>query len=506
MKDHIVVGTVRAQKGNKYVVVTRDGNAVEVVFDDGQLPLLGGDIVGVFRAGPTGELRLGLKDNLIDAMMSTSTTFMVAGARPDLTARLLAKLLSRQKSAVLSPGSGMTIKRQPHSSDPDLQWALSQFSSEADRLQVALNLIDVKRISGSIWQTSTLRDMSLPADIEGSRRSMHELTRVLRSGFHPEVSRMIENVSGNRDISVNFVMPYSPFVGALGFARHAAAMNSGYFPTVDLSISDTRRLSAVRMIGLAMAHRALGAGDAGTANVEQSSRTRHIANSFADALVAISYISDGGDPAVISAYADLKEASLCFGFDQGRRSLGDGILEDATHRSVRAVLAEFESQRMKPGMDGKEMVARAVRVARRHASPASSFESGHPGVSSDEMVSAVEAANRVAFDLRSASHADVELFAEVYAADVRELVAEHAADDRSASRMITFGANHVPFRMDRVFNRETHDLGNRFDPEAIKVELGGSKDMTEALYDRIRSRRGVAGATDRLQYAEPMVR
>lgn len=506
MRDHIVIGTVRAKKGDKYVVVTREGAPVEVSFNDGRLPLIGGDIVGVFKPGPTGDLHLALKDNLVDAMMSTSTTFMVSGARPDLTARLLAKMLSKQKSAVLAPGSGMTIKRRPHSDDADLQWALSKFSPEADRLQVALNVIDVRKMSSSIWQTSTLRDMSLPADIEGSRRSMHELTRVLRSGFHPEVSRMIEYVSGNQDISVNFVMPYSPFVGALGFARTIGAMNSGYFPTVEFSISDARRLSSARMVGLAMAHKALGAGQASAANIDQSARTRHLASSFSDAMTAIAYLTEGGNPETIETYADLRESSLCFGFDQGTGRLSDGVLEDATHRSIRAVLNDFRAGKLPATMDARQITERAVRIARRNALPAASFEPDHIGVTPEEMVMAVDAANRVAFDLRRASVADVEAFGEVYAAEVRQLAEEHANDDRSASRMITFGANHAPLRMDDIFNRETRDLSNRFDPEAIRVELGGSKEVTTALYDRIRVRRGEHANTDRLQYAEPLMR
>jgi hypothetical protein len=506
MRDHIVIGTVRAKKGDKYVVVTREGTPVEVSFDDGRLPLIGGDIVGVFKPGPTGDLRLALKENLVDAMMSTSTTFMIAGARPDLTARLLAKMLSKQKTAVLSPGSGMTIKRRPHSDDADLQWAISKLSPEADRLQVALNVIDVRKMAASVWQTSTLRDMSLPADIEGSRRSMHELTRVLRSGFHPEVSRMIEHVSGNQDISVNFVMPYSPFSGALGFARNTASMNAGYFPTVEFSISDARRLSSARMVAMAMAHKALGAGQSGSANVEQSPRTRHIASSFADALTAITYLTDGGNPETIEAYADLREASLCFGFDAGLGRLREGVLEDATHRSIRSVLSDFNCGKISSTMNAQQMAERAVRVARRNASSAASFEPDHIGVSNDEMVKSVDAANRVAFDLRRASFADVEAFGEVYASEVRDLVAEHAHDDRSASRMITFGANHAPLKMGDLFNRETRELANRFDPEAIRVELGGTKEVTNAMYDRIRARRGEQAEHDRLQYAEPLMR
>jgi hypothetical protein len=208
----------------------------------------------------------------------------------------------------------------------------------------------------------------------------------------------------------------------------------------------------------------------------------------------------------LKTYADLRESSLCFGFDQGTGRLSDGILEDATHRSIRAALNEFKAGKLPATMDARQITERAVRIARRNAMPAASFEPDHIGVTSNEMDKAVEAANRVAFDLRRASVADVEAFGEVYAAEVRQLAEEHANDDRSASRLITFGANHTPLRMDDIFNRETRDLSNRFDPEAIRVELGGSREVTNALYDRIRVRRGEHAHTDRLQYAEPLMR
>lgn len=506
MKDHIVVGTVRARKGDNYVVVTKDGSTVEANFAGGRQPLIGGDIIGVFQAGPTGALHLSLKDTLTDAMLSTSTTFMVAGARPDITARMLAKMLSRQKSAVLAPGAGMAIQRKPHSSDPDLQWALNILSPEADRLQVALNVIDVKSLTSNVWQSASIRDMALPADIEGNRRSMFELTSILRSGFHPECSRMMENVSGNRDISINFVMPYSPFLGSLGFARNVGAMNSNYFPTVDWTVSDARRLSSARMIGLAMAHKALSVSNDGQADVEQSSRSRHIANSFADALAALTFLRDGGDPKVIGEFADLREASLCFGYDAGQEQVTTSVLEDATHRSIKSVLKDYAAGKVSTDVDPARLVAMAARTARKNAIASSSFEAGYAGVSMDEMDGAVEAANRVAFDLRHATHQEVGAFGAIYASDLKHLVNEHGDNDRSASRMITFGGNHIPHRMNEIFAAETRELSDRFDPEAVEVELTGSKTMANTLLDRIRLKRTEQADINRLQFGETLVR
>lgn len=502
MKDHILIGTVRAKKGDKYVVVTRDGSPMEVKFDGGAHPPVGGDVIGVFRASPYGGWLLSLKENLNDAMMSTSTSFMIAGARPDLTARILAKMLAKQKTAVIAPGAGMIIKRRPFSVDPDLQWALDAVAPEADRLGTALNFIDVKSITNSVWQTSSLRDMALPADIEGSQRSMFELTRILRSGFHPECSRMIETVSGARDISVNFVMPYSPFTGVLGFARNIAAMNYGYLPIVDMTLSDSRKLSSVRMAGLAVAHKVLGAGQVSNADVEQSPRARHLANCFADALTSVVYLSRENNPAVIHAYADLRESSLCFGFDQGRYQLSEGILEDATHRAIRAVLKDFAGGKISSSMTSHEMTDMALKIARKTALPAARFENDGVKVERAEMTSAVEAANRVAFDLRQATPADIEAYAGYYVDDIQQLVEEHGGNALSASRLVTFGGNHVPFGMEDYFHAETYDLATQFDDSSLNVETNGKKDISVALLDRIKLSKS-SQPVSRLQYAEP---
>lgn len=502
MKGSVIVGTVRARKTNDvYMVVTRDGSAVDVTFDGDAKPLIGGDVVGNLSHGPTGEARLSLKRTLTDALLATNATIMLGGTRPDQTARLLAKYLARSKSAVIAPGLGMSIQRMPNSSDPDLDWALRTLSPEADRRQIALNVIDVKAISSSVWQTASLRDFSLPADVEGNRRSMLELTRVLRSGFHPECSRMVEGLSGNREISVNFVLPYSPFSGALGFARDVAHMGSSFFPFIDMSLSDARRLSSAKMIGLAMAHNVLGAGGMSQADVEQSARTKHMANCFADALTTLAYLTSGGNQDVIKEYADLREASLCFGYDTGNWRLFDGVREEATHHTIRAALKEFVGKKLGADMGSEDMVLIAVLLAKKTAFPAARFTADLEGAPDEEINAATDAANRVACDLRPAA-ADVYAAAgERYAHELRLLVGEHGNNALSASRLIMFGGLHMPLNMDDLFNRETYDLSVMLDAENTNVSDEPTT-VSQRLADRIRLSRMERRETTALQFGE----
>ncbi len=505
MKSSIIVGTIRARQTNDtYMVVTKDGTTVDVTFDGDAKPLIGGDIVGHLAHGVYGEPRLTLKRSLTEALIDAGASINIAGARPDQTARILAKYLARSRSAVIAPGSGMSIQRMPHSSDPDLEWAMRTLSPEADRRQIALNVIDVKAISTSVWQTSSLRDFSLPADVEGNRRSMLDLSRVLRSGFHPVCSRMVENLSGNSEISVNFVMPYSPFTGITGFARHVAHMNSSFFPFLEMTQSDARRLSSAKMIGLAMAHNVLGAGEAAQADVEQSPRTRHVANCFADALTALAYLTTGGNPKIVEEYASLREASICFGYDTGSWKLLDGVLEEATHLSIRAALKEFATK--KPGFDvnPETLVDLAVRIAKKTAFPAARFASDAPGPSEAEMQKATDAANSFACDIRPFDREVQDAVAERYTFELRQLIAEHGDNAMSASRLIMFGGLHMPLNMDKVFNRETFDLSRSLDLESAKVTEDSGKRLNQQLADRIRLSRAEKTEAATLQFGEPL--
>lgn len=506
MKGSIIVGTVRARKSDDvYMVVTKDGTTVDVAFDGDTKPLIGGDVVGNLSYGIYGEPRLSLKNSLTAALLDAGATVMIGGSRPDLTVRLLAKFLARSKSAVIAPGRGMSIQRMPQSADPDLDWAMRTLAPEADRRQIALNVIDVKAVATSVWQTSSLRDFSLPADVEGNRRSMLELSRVLRSGFNPVCSRMVENLSGNREISVNFVLPYSPFAGTIGFARNVAYMGASFFPFVEMTQSDARRLSSAKMIGLAMAHNVLGAGGMSQADVEQSPRTKHMANCFADALTALAYLTTGGEPKIVEEYADLRESSLCFGYDTGNWRLFDGVREEATHLSIRAAIREFHDKKLGFDVAPSDLVAMAVRIAKRTAFPAITFAADAGGVSDTEMNDATAAANRVACDLRPADADVYDAAGERYAFELRQLVAEHGNNPMSASRLVIFGGLHMPLKMDAVFNRETFDLSSKLDLDSARVSEDVGKRLNQQLTDRIRMTRTEKADVQALQFGEPLV-
>jgi hypothetical protein len=503
MESQIIVGTIRARKdAQTFMVVTKDGTTIDVAFDGEAKPLIGGDVVGNLRHGVYGEPRLTLKRSLTEALIEQGALINIAGAKPDQTARILAKYLARSRSAVISPGSGMSIQRMPHSTDPDLEWAMRTLSREADRRQVALNVIDVKAIAASVWQTSSLRDFALPADVEGNRRSVLDLSRVLRSGFHPVCSRMVENLSGNSEISVNFVMPYSPFTGITGFARHTAHMNAGFFPFLDMTLSDARRLSSAKMIGLAMAHNVLGAGGASQADVDQSPRTRHLANCFADALTSLAYLTTGGNPKIVEEYANLREASICFGYDTGSWKLFDGVLEEATHLSIRSAIKEFEGKKLGSDVGPEALVDMAVRIARKTAFPAARFAADAAGPSDAEMQKATDAANSFACDLRPGDNDVREAVTERYTFELRQLVQEHGSNQMAGSRLIMFGSLHMPLNMDRVFDRETFDLSRSLDLESTKVTEDAGKRLNEQLADRIRLSRGEKTETRTLQFGE----
>lgn len=498
MDGEIIVGTVRAARDGKHVVVRRDGSTIDVAFDGDAAPLIGGDVIGQVRYGDFGEARMTLKRSVLDIILEGKARIFPMGMRPDLTARVLAKLLSRAKSAVMAPGAGISIERMPVSRDPDLAWAMAAFQPEAERLSIALNVIDVQAVAKADWQPSSLRDLTLPADIEGSRRTMTDLARLLRSGFHPECNRMVENHTGNREISVNFVLPYSPFTGALGFARDVARMDAGTFPAVTMDVSESRMISSARHVALALAHDRLGAGRGIQADIDGSPRASHMAACFADAAAVLAFLAAGGRPEAVAEYGDLKEASLHFGVDAATGTLREGVLEEATFKAVRAAVALGAEA----AASAKDIVSAAARIARRTAFPASRFNpSGTEAPTEAEAASAALAAARAGRDLRDASRDEVNAMAETYRADIARLVDEHRGNEASAARLLAFGAVHVPMRMDRVFEQETSALPAHGDSDVSKASAVVSR--RDLLARRIRSRIGQDALEEDIEFGEP---
>ncbi|NTF17639.1 hypothetical protein G6L37_04450 [Agrobacterium rubi] len=475
----ILVGTVRARRDNgRYVVVGRDGKVMDVLFEGKHAPLIGGDVIGRVKYNKVGEAVMSLRKTLLETLLEGNVTITMLGTRPDLTARAIAKVLARSKSAMLSPGKGSSIDRMSETDDPDLAWALGVFKPEADRSGVALNVIDVQKVARSVWDNAKLRDGTLPADIEGSKRSMSDLVRLLRSGFHPECSRMIEQYSGRREISVNFILPYSPFIGASGFARRAAGMDNSIMPTTTMTVSEARRLGSARTIALGLAHDKLISGDV-QADVMQSRRSMHLANCFADAAAAIAFLSSGGRRQVIEEYADLKESSLFFGLETAADVAREGILVEATHKVVRKALETD----WPVGMSSSEIVASARRLATRYALPFVRFNHDRDAILPTEIEAGLEAAGRIGVDLRDYDPAVNSLCEQVYRNELRSLVDEYSANPVTAQRLVTFGRVNVPTGMMDVFYEETAGLVPQEEetPSSIVQMIGNSDRFVDRL-------------------------
>lgn len=496
MRGDILVGTVRARKDNgRYVVVGRDGSVRDVLFEGRQAPLVGGDVIGRVRYNAVGEAVMSLRRSLTETLLEGHVKITMLGTRPDLTARSIAKVLARSKSAMISPGKGSSIERMGETNDPDLAWALGVFKPEADRGGIALNVIDVQKVARSVWDNAKLRDGTLPADIEGSRRSMSDLVQLLRSGFHPACSRMVEHYSGNREISVNFILPYSPFNGATGFARKAAGMDNSIMPTTTMSVPEARRIGSARTIALGMAHDRLIAGNV-QADVMQSRRSMHLANCFADAAAAMAFLSSGGRRQAIEEYADLKEASLFFGLDDSEDVAQDGILSEATHKVIRKVLEAD----LPAGMKTSEIVAQARRLATRYALPFIRFNGDRDNVTAEEIDGAVEAANRIAVDLRDNDQSVREFCERSYRAELRTLVDEYSDDPIASQRLVTFGRLNVPAGMLHVFEEETAGLvPEAEDTPASIVRMIGDRPR---FVDRLKMARSSESSDDLIQFAE----
>lgn len=505
MKEgEIIVGTVRARRNDdEFVVVRRDGTVLDVTFKGDIKPVMGGDVVGRLHFDDVGKAEMHLRESVLDVIMEGSHRIIMMGSRTDITARMLAKLLARSKSAVVSPGAGVSIERAPVSEDQNLNWALDAFQGEAARRGVALNVIDVQAVARTNWETQSLRDSSLPADVEGSIRSLNDLTILLRGGFTPHCSRMTEELTGNKEISLNFILPYSPFTTPSAYARQLAGMDNLSFPTVSMDLDEARKFCAARTIALGMAHNCLGAAEGLQADVESSPRARHIAACFADAAAALLYLRDGGRSTVVAEIADLKEASLHFGqtrFSTTEGALKDGVLINATHKAVRAAFGSDVPH----DATMREIVTAAIKIAKRVALPASRFSvDQEKDVATDREIKAAE---RVAKNVGIAFEdmTDDQRFSaeERYRYEIRQLVDEFAPNENASARLCLYESYLVADDLKFVFNEEAghlYELTNPTNEDARRSVVNRDK-----LTIRIKGRQASSELEDDLQFGESM--
>jgi hypothetical protein len=273
-------------------------------------------------------------------------------------------------------------------------------------------------------------------------------------------------------------------------------MDNSVMPTTTMTVSEARRLGSARTIALGMAHDRLISGKV-QADVMQSRRAMHLANCFADAAGAIAFLAAGGRRQAVEEYADLKEASLFFGCDQTEDVVRDGVLVEATHRVIRKVLEADIPMSMEPA----EIIASARRLATRYALPFVRFNGDRDNVTPEEIEGAIEAANKIAVDLREHNPAIRDICEASYRSELRSLVDEYSANPVTAHRLVTFGRLNMPIGMEHVFHEETSGLVPEVEetPSSIVNMIGDRA----RFVDRLRMARSGGGAADDvLEFAE----
>lgn len=480
-RARVIVGTVRAVEGGRHVVVRSDGKRVFVKFAGEVKPRIGEDVIGNIVDTPEGAT-MTLARSVTEAILSGKALIAPAGD-PEITARLLARTLAGTRHASLRPGFGACLERIPSSEDEDVLWAMQAIGPEAARLGMALNVIDVRHIAASPWDAETLRDSALPADPQGDGEALKEMHRLLRTGFHPGCSKMIDAASGTE--SVNFVIPYAPFAGGWGFARQIAGMSRGVYLRETFSASEARRLSSVRQMAAAIAGRHLT--DSESARIEgRDGWRRHRAACFADALAVIAFLNGGGRPEAAKLFADLKQASLSFSRIPGSASIDPAVWEAATHRSVQVAVA-----RAGEASSPAAMAALAADIARDTAMTPEQFETAGETMSREDCAAADAAAARVSTDRHALSDGEREACVQAWLADFRQVSAHlcpagENPRDGIAARMSSFGGMHVPFDMESAFDSEMAELetraGRRSSVSALAADRAGLSRRIKALF------------------------
>lgn len=426
MTAKLVVGTIRGQIGNRFVVVSPDGSRNTFVIESVQTPKIGVDIIGMLDTDAV-EPKIRLVPDVTRAILSGRSAILVGG-RPEITARLLARALQGTGPGNIRPGTGGMIERSPQSDDPDVAWAMALVAAEADRAGIALNVIDPMAMAASEWDDRILTDTVLPADIAGERGALHDLKNLLNSGLRPACRRTIETIGrGNVVSSVDFVMPYSPFATGMtwsaeigGAARNEIAVNNVWG-------EDARRISTFRELSLAFVPRYLGKVR------EHEGAAGHIEAAFADVSAVLAYGLAGGDMLTALKFQRLREAALARwnGHDEAPPATGLGIAE-----AIRALATQ------RPRNSG-ELFTLAAQIAKATA----------PGKRADlEVLRANSTADRVFVDLDTASEEILDLAKKMYRKDLEGVVERLRHSDRAIDRMSRFGTYSVPAGLEDVFD------------------------------------------------------
>jgi len=447
----LVVGTIRARRGERHDVVLPDGTVVPVAFDGEATPAIGADVVGLFDPEAPGTKHLTLVHDVTRLIMSGRAR-IVTGGRSDVTARMLARMTQGAGIGAITPGTGGIIERTPTVEDPDLNWALTQLAPEARRLGLGLNVIDPLALAKAPWEDRRLKEDLLPADTTGDLGALEDLKRIMAEGFTPACRRTLFGLARGVQVpSVDFVLPYSPFETGHSFSARMAGAKRAEVTRLVIPGPDARRLSSFREIARAFAPRHLGR-QRGNQVV-----AAHVEATFADVAAALAYLAAGGDPRVIRAFAALRQA----GFARSPRA-------PSSHQALQTVLSVGSLIRHN---GTGEILKNAASLAKSHT----------PGT--EEAILALRAETPegdVLFNPSRATASERDATAAAYAEDCEDAIARLADVPVALERMGRFGLKTVPLGLDHVFDEVMDRMGAPlagFEEEAVPMSFGSPWDQ-----------------------------
>lgn len=425
MTSKLITGTVRAKQGNRHIIVTPRGEKLAIVLDGIDLPRIGVDVIGLVDTSAS-ELRMRLVPDVTRKLLEGRTRIIPAG-RPDLTARMLAKVLIGTGPASIRPGTGGMIERTPEFDDPDVRWALDILEPEARRAGLALNVIDPISLTASDWSDAELRDEILPADVAGEVSALADLRRLLNDGLTPACRRTITELGRGVAVpSVDFVLPYSPFATAASWCSDIAMAARNEIVGIPVSGSEARRLSTFREVAVAFAPRYLGRSRAEPGYEPQ------LEAAFADTAAALAMLQTGQNRLAALRFQRLREAALA-------RWNGQGATPLATGTSIAAAIGMGH---VIAGDSADQILKTAAQIAQAHAP-----------VTAAKFASQKAAASQsgVYIDLEKAPTEVREMVRKVYRADLSETLSR-LHGDAATERMSRFGLYSIPIGMEQVFD------------------------------------------------------
>jgi len=439
MTARLVLGTVRGRRGRCHSVALRDGSVMEVVFIGDVLPRIGADVIGVLD-DKDGEKHLELVPDVAKRLLKGRVRIISYG-RPDLTARMLAHLLEGAAPAIVQPGLGGIIERTPTVTDPDLRWALSILEPEAARLGIALNVVDPVALAGAPWSDANLIDEVLPADSVGERDALSDLKALMADAFRPACRRTLVAIGrGAKVPSVDFVVPYSPFLTGSGFCSMIGNGWKSEFAFPAIPTVDARRLSAFREIALAFSPRHLGRVSGGPEVARQVEET------FGDVAAVMAFLRSGGDAATALRFAQYREAGAA-------RWDGIGSCPPQSHATIRAAVTMIAALDI---ADTESLLATAASFAHSHAprSDAMIAEGARAASDKDAFIDIESIADR------PRTYSVLESY---FRKEVKQNIRRLSKSPLALARMARFGSLTTPLGFENAF---AQSLAGLVDPDS----------------------------------------